>query len=92
MKKHFALSLTRSPTLSLRSPLSGLDLLVSVYRDLVELPMDQSKYRSWASKSLPENLRPAAHILSDLDRGGNRKRERERGRNEGKGIIITFTV
>lgn len=54
---------------------SGLDLLVSVYRDLVELPVDQAKYKSWASKSLPENLRPAAHILSDFDRGRERKRE-----------------
>ena len=33
--------------------------------------MDQAKYKSWSNKSLPENLRPAAHILSfNVDWGG----------------------
>jgi hypothetical protein len=38
----------------------GLEPLVSVYRDLVELPVDQAKYRAWASKTLPANHRAAA--------------------------------
>ena len=42
---------------------TGLKTLPDVYRDLVELPVDYSKYKQWASKPLPANARASAHIL-----------------------------
>ncbi|XP_064406561.1 uncharacterized protein LOC135351490 isoform X2 [Halichondria panicea] len=38
----------------------GLKPLAGVYRDLVELPVEYSKYKSWASKPLPTNTKSSA--------------------------------
>ena len=42
---------------------AGLKNLSVVYRDLVEMPVDHSKYKHWSSKPLPSNCRGSAHIL-----------------------------
>jgi len=49
--------------LLLLSP-AGLKPLPGVYKDLVEMSVDHSKYKQWAAKSLPANCESAAHILS----------------------------
>ena len=64
---------------------AGLKTLSVVYRDLVEMPVDHSKYKQWAAKPLPANCRSSAHILHYIDLWGGRGGG-EGGKEEENGV------
>ena len=41
----------------------GLKPLPVVYKDLVEMTVDHSKYKQWSAKPLPANCKTTADIL-----------------------------